>query len=245
MATFLELCQQVHRKLRIGDFEPGSRPTTTVSQTGDLGDIVESVKEAWLQLQMHHDDWRWMTSSVTVQLTPNVFIITRSNFIVQEARFAHIKFFHAGADQRYANIRNDSAATNPSMPCWYIPWQEFNGGIYTRNPIPAASQPMYFSEQPNRSVRLYPPPSAPSGGGNWLFGLPCRLMPQELTSDATVPEMPVEFHNIIVWWAVDVFCRTRANFDRLSVEAKKEVNRQLDKLAADQLPEMTEWRRYV
>lgn len=245
MSTFLQLCQQVHRKLRVGDESPSLLPTTTVGQTGTLGDIVEAVKEAWLMVQMHHRDWRWMQDSVTVTLTPNVFIITVANFVAQNSRFEYVRPFVAGSRQRYANIRNNSASTNPSMPCWYIPWQEFNGGLYTRNPIPAASQPQFFSEQPNRSVRLYPPPSAPADGGSWVFGVPCRRTPQDLTADSDIPEMPDEYHNLIVWWAVDVFCRTRSNFDRLSMESKKEVNRQLLKLGADQLPEMVQVSPYV
>lgn len=245
MATFLEICKQVHRKLRIGDYEPGSQPTTTVGQTQDLGDIVASVQEAWLQLQNHHRDWRWLRSSVSVSLTANVNIVTVANFRVQEARFAHVLWYVANSDVRYANIRDNGAITNPDMPCWFIPWLEFSGGIYTRNPQPVAGQPQFWSEQPNRSVRVWPAPSTPPSGGNWLFSIPCRLLPQALSADADIPEMPVEFHNIIVWWAVDIFCRTRTNFDRLSAEAKKEVNKQLDQLAADQLPEMTEWRPYV
>lgn len=245
MSTFLEICKAVHRKLRIGDYEPGSQPSTVTGQTGDLGDVVESVKEAWLQLQMHHRDWRWMRSGVSVTLTANVNIITVANFQAQNSRFAHVLFYTAQSERRYANIRGDSAITNPEMQVWFIPWQEFSGGLYTRTPAPTAAQPMFFSEQPNRSVRLYPAPNTPSTGGNWLFSIPCRLTPQDLTADGTIPEMPAEFHNIIVWWAVDVFCRTRTNFDRLSAEAKKEVNRQLDKLAADQLPEMVECPPYV
>ena len=245
MATFLEICKAAHRKLRIGDYSPGSQPSTVVGQTGDLGDLVASVNEAWLQLQMHHRDWRWMRSSVSMTLTPNVNIISVANFRVQEPRFAQILFYTAQSERRYANIRGNSSPTNSEMPVWFIPWQEFSGGVYTRTPQPPASQPMYFSEQPNRSVRLWPAPSTPSSGGNWLFSLPCRLTPQDLTLDADVPEMPAEFHNILVWWAVDVFCRPRANFDRLSAEAKKEINRQLDRLAADQLPELVECPPYV
>jgi hypothetical protein len=245
VSTFLELCQQVHRKLRIGDNAPGSVPVTVVSQTGDLGDIVAAVQEAWLQLQNHHRDWRWLRGSVSYAMTPNVNTITVANFRTQESRFAHVLWYLAGSDMRYANVRDNGAVTNPDMAVWFIPWQEFSGGIYTRNPQPTAFQPQYWSEQPNRSVRTWPAPNTPPSGGNWLFSLPCRLLPQSLTANTDVPEMPVEFHNIIVWWAVDIFCRTRTNFDRLSAEAKKEVNRQLDQLAADQLPEMTECRRYV
>lgn len=245
MSTFLQLCQQVHRKLRVGDESPSLLPTTTVGQTGTLGDIVEAVKEAWLMLQMHHRDWRWLRGSVSVTLTPNVNIITTSNFQAQEPRFAHVLWYVAQARTRYANVRDDGSINNPDMPVWFIPWQEFNGGIYTRRPSPTASKPQFYSEQPNRSIRLYPAPSTPSVGNNWLFSTPCRLLPQELTADSTIPEMPEEFHNIIVWWAVDVFCRTRANFDRLSIEAKKEVNRQLLKLGADQLPETVQVSPYV
>lgn len=245
MASFLEICQQVHRKLHIGDFEPGTRPATVVSQTGELGDVVAAVQEAWTQLQNHHRDWRWLMSSVSVDLTAGTNIITVANFQVREARFARVLWYVAGSDHRYANVRDNGAVTNPDMPVWFIPWQEFNGGLYTRNPQPVAGQPQYWTERPDRSVRVWPVPSTPPSGGNWTFSIPCRRTLQALSADADIPEMPVEYHNLIVWWAVDIFCRTRANFDRLSVEAKKEVNKQLDQMAADQLPEMTEWRAYA
>lgn len=243
MATYLQLCQQVHRILRVGDDAPGTAPTTVVAQALELGDIVYFVNEAWQQLQMHHPDWLWMISSVSVTLTPNVGTVTVSNFRTQNDRFAHIRPYVAQSLQRYGNVRDNSATANPHMPVWFIPWQDYDGW-YNRSPTPASARPTFFTEQPNRTVRLYPPPSTPTVGFNWVFSIPCRITPQTLSVDADEPEMPDEFHDILVWWAVDLFCRVRTNMGPLSIEAKREVNRQLDRLAADQLPEMTAWNRY-
>lgn len=245
MSTFLQLCQQVHRKLRIGDYDPGSRPLTVVGQTGDLGDVVASVQEAWTQLQMHHPEWRWLKSHVNATLTAGDNIITVADFRLDLGpRFAHIVPYVAQAVQRYANVRDIGAITNPDNRCYFIPWQEYTGW-WDRKPTPQNAMPFYFSEHPNRDVYLYPAPNVPPSGTAWQFSVPCRLTPQSLAADSDTPEMPAEFHNIIVWWAVDIFCRTRTNFDRLSAEAKREVNRQLFRLAADQLPEMTDVNRYV
>lgn len=244
MSTFLQICQDVHRILRVGDNRPGSAPTTVVGQVDELGDIVYFVNKAWLNLQMHHDDWRWMQGSVAVTLTPNVNIITVNNFLAQNDRFAHVKPFVAMSRQPYATVRDGGSSSNPSINCYYIPWLEFTG-FYTRSPAPASARPMHFSEAPNRAVRLYPAPNEPTPGNAWIFSTPCRLTPQTLAADSDVPEMPAEYHDIIVWWAVDLFCRSRSNMGPLSIEAKREVNRQLSRLAADQLPEFVQWSPYA
>lgn len=244
MATFLQLCQQVHRLVRSDNAEPGTQPVSVVSQTKTLGDIVYCVQKAWLKIQMHHPDWRWMRSSVAVTLTPNVDIVTVTNFRAQQARFASIVPFVAQAAERYVNIRDNGAVGAADNRCYFIPFQEYTGW-WNRAPTPGAAMPFFFTEQPNRSIRLYPKPSTPPSTTNWLLTTGCRLTPQELLVDSDEPEMPPEFHELIVWVATHLFTVSRSNMSQLSSEARQFATEWMFKLASDQLPEMTECARYV
>ena len=66
--TFLQLCQQVARDSGVIS---GVKPTTTVGQTAQLGQVVDWVKDAWVFVQTEAN-WPWLRtefSKVTVAST--------------------------------------------------------------------------------------------------------------------------------------------------------------------------------
>lgn len=244
MATFLQICKDVHRLVRSDNNEPGTYPISVSGQTFTLADIVFCVQKAWRKIQMHHADWLWMRGSVSVTLTAGVNVVNVANFRTQQARFQEIVPYVAESDRRYVNIRDNNAVNAADNRCYFVEWQEFSGW-WTRRPLPANALPFFFSEQPNRSIQLYPAPSTPASGGNWLLTTGCRFTVQDLVADTDEPEMPPEFHDLITWVAVDLFCASRSNLSSLRVDAKEAAREWMFKLAANQLPEMTECQRYV
>lgn len=64
--NYLALCQKVHELIGGGPGEPGTSPTTVTGQTGELLRIVNSVNQAWIDLQLMQRDWRWMNKIGTM-----------------------------------------------------------------------------------------------------------------------------------------------------------------------------------
>ena len=61
--TFLQLVQAFVRDADTG----AGGPLTVIGQTSELGQAVEFIREAWLELQSRHE-WRWMRRSYAIEL---------------------------------------------------------------------------------------------------------------------------------------------------------------------------------
>lgn len=69
----LQLAQRVHLLTGAGDGPPaGSKPSTTIGQTGELGRMVVGVDEAWRAIQTARRDWLFMLREGTFPLLANV-----------------------------------------------------------------------------------------------------------------------------------------------------------------------------
>jgi len=243
MATFLEICQQVHRWVRAGNNTPGTVPTTVVGQTLELGDIVYFVGQAWLQLQQYHPDWRWMVSQGGLTLFSGVRVYSLATIQINFPRLAVIRPLIAASNIKYSLIFDISAPTRTDMPVWFISYEEWRGW-WDRQPRTMLQKPCRFTIRPDRAVEVDPTPNDAPSGDNWQLVFDYKKTPQVLAIDGDIPELPEEYHDLIVWWAVNLFCRNRSNSDQLRAESGERINWWLERLAQDQLPEMTFWPRY-
>lgn len=65
--TFLELCQLTREKCGIS----GSGPTSVTGQTGEMSRIVNWVQESWLDLQRRRKNWWWMRADFSFDTIAN------------------------------------------------------------------------------------------------------------------------------------------------------------------------------
>jgi len=245
--NYVQLAQGVHRWVRSGNTAPGSSPSgPTDTANPDVNDIVYFVNEAYQQIQMYHDEWLWMRAQGTFNLVTGTRTYSVATLQGAISRFEQYRFFGAGAtgQQRYLYVK-DAAATTPSqMPCWYLPYEEWRG-YFDRLPRPSNSMPVRCTVQPDGTLEFDPTPAAAPSGGVYSIQFDYRKTPQTLVfSTNDTPEMPAKFHDLILWWAVRLFCASRSNSDALEQTAINRVNYWLDKIAAEQLPEMVFPDRY-
>lgn len=255
MATYLQLCKSLHQLLRAGNNVPGSQPTSVTGNTDPLLiDIVAFVAEAWNQIQEDHPDWVWMRKSATLTLPINTStgynqklpIATITN---NYPDWRNVLYQNAG-QYRYGLIIDPgySPSPPPQQPCFYVPWLEFHG-FFDRLPR-APAQPVRFTEDP-RTFDLYfdpPPLNAPSNPATaYQFLVDYRTVNQALVNNVDVPNMPSDFHQLIVYWAGFLWCQTRsgASVANLTNACTANMKRLLDKLRAFQLPEMVMDNRYA
>lgn len=247
MSTYLVLCQSVHRWVRSGNHDPGSRPVAIASEADpDVKDIIFFVNEAWQQIQQYHPEWEWMRRQGTLNLVAGTRTYSAATIRVMLPRYEQLKSLYGATRHdgpRYGLIQDSAAATNPQMPTYYVPYNEWRG-FFDRAPRPANSFPIRFTTQPDETIEFDPAPSLAPSGSAYRFAFDYRVTPQALSADADVPELPDRYHDLIVWWAVRLFCASRANSDALEQTAIEKVKYWLSKVAADQLPEfifMTEY----
>ncbi len=61
--TFLELVQRTASECSVSL----TGPSAVTGQTGRLGQVVNWVNSAWMDVQTRHDDWKFMRGSFTVK----------------------------------------------------------------------------------------------------------------------------------------------------------------------------------
>jgi hypothetical protein len=172
--NFLQLCQDARKECGIA-VNTSLLPTTTVGQTGQLGNIVRWVAAAWLEIQGNqHFDFLWEEATVTILAATNATAtgLTESRYMKDSA--------HIG----------DVFLT-------YIPWQDFRS-LYPSTLTGSAGQnPSVWSIRPDGAMVVDLKPAA-----NTEITVERYKQPVALSADADIPALPTDLHMLIVWGTV-------------------------------------------
>ena len=243
MATYLSLCQQLHRLIRAGNNIPGSLPSTVVGQTDPLlSDIVYFVNEAWNQIQHEHPEWVWMQKQATLLLPIGSNLLTITTIKLAASDWQEWRPMMA-AQYRYSLLFDPNNNPVTQLPLYFLPWAEFHG-FFDRLPR-TTGQPIRFSQDPAFNLVFDPPCAAAPSGAAYNMICNYRTVSQALAADADVPNMPEAFHNLIVYWAGMLYCQTRSATSALLSSCTANMTRILEKLRAEQLPELVIDSRFV
>lgn len=224
--NFLALCKRVRQECGI----TGTGPSTVVSQTGELGRIVDWTNDAWRDIQTAHMDWDWMRAS--------------ASFATVQAQAVYPLGSGAGTcGVTVANhgrwIRNTarcyvtSVGTNSEAILGYIPYEAWRNTYQFGATRQAYSRPVEFTIAPDRSICLGP--VALSG---YTVTLDYFSAPVDLAADADIPSLPTQYHLAIVYKAMMYYGAYEAAvevYQRGEVEFKKLMQR----MNADRVPEVT------
>ena len=192
MATFLELSQEARRLSGIG----GTGPTSVTAATGIELRIVNYVKNAWLDIQTHPKKWKWMWSYNSPSNSPtqtiiNTTLYTRGDLesIIPYTCMSYLTATGVSDRQRMT----------------YMPWATFMKKYGTQwdvtGTIGTASRPRIITKQPGLTeFVVYPKPDAVYSIEFQYF-----IQPQVLSANSDTPQMPSQFHELIVYEALKRF----------------------------------------
>lgn len=220
MATFLQLCQRVAQE---SGTVSGTQPSTVVGQTGRLGSIVQWVAAAYSDIQNHRKTWLWMQGEFEASLT-----IAKQRYAGSDFALTRVAEFDRGLF-----LYDASKGVSDEGPLTYMQWRDFFNNCLTGANRAISGKPVYTSFDPSGSIALWPTPDK----AYKLHGQ-YRDTPQTLAADADVPEMPVRFHDIIIWKALiklSQFDEAMTQYPLWNVEYR----RLLSELEHDQLPRLT------
>lgn len=209
--TFLELCQHARRESRL----PGTGPTTVLSQTGRLGDVVAAVRDAWTEIQLlHYESWTFMQATSTAELIPG-----RTEFTFSEL----------GAPDAARVVRVFIKGNPLQQVQWFDLLREQSNNQYARNetvPSKFAVSPngrLLFSRAPEDFVEVT------------LFYV---RKPETLTQNAQVPSIGEHHRMGIVWKAVMDLSANESD-TVIYQKAFEKYESYLTRLEHDQLPPVT------
>lgn len=184
--TYLELCQLVKEKAGI----TGNNLSTVTGQSGELKRVCNWVKEAWVDVQEHRDDWDWMRNDFTFNT------IAYQSTYDPGASPVSLTDFAKWRDDSFRIYYTASGVGTETLLQQY----EYNSfrDYYLLGARKATfARPIALSIKPNRSLVLGLAP-------NDIFTVSGEYFktPQILAADGDIPEMPSRFHLLIAYRAL-------------------------------------------
>lgn len=223
--NYLELVKRLAQEA--GTIEP-DKITTVAGQTGHIRDLVTWINQAWYEIQLMHDNWRWMVKKATMTLTADQDTYTKVEIIAQIPDFDEIVPFTADHEPRYILVDQGG---NTHSQCWYYEYENFRG-LHDRW-VETSSFPQRYTTSPDESIIVDPAPQ-----DALALEFDYRLQRQNLTQDTDVPLLPERFHMAIVYRAL----WDHAGYDEANVQfqrAERLYRRYKRWLLNDQLPDYT------
>lgn len=231
MSTFLQLVNRL--AVEAGVTGSASAVSTTVAQTGEAGRLVGWIRTSHTEIQSRHN-WRWMRSTFSVPTVSGTDAYaygactdTRlSSLITRFKRW--IPFSEDGAP----NMTQYLASTGVSgeMYMTYLPWENFRS-IYKRG-TQNNGQPVIFTIDPQNRLVFGPKPDA-------IYTVQGEYQMSALVfaADSDVPEMPSDYHDLIVYRAMEKY-GTFHEAPEVLARGQREGARVMRQMEATQLPQL-------
>lgn len=216
--TFLQLCNEVVRE----SGAVGSALSTVIDQTGRQAKVVEWVRQANYQIQADNPDWTFLRQEFTGTLSLSVMSYSPTTFGI--ADFA--RWVPENEDYQPMSIYLTDQADE--VPLKFMPYERWRS-LYYRSSHDA-SQPVYWTQAPDRSFNVGPKPDAAyTVRGEYQMG------PQTFDTDDDVSVIPAAYEDAIVWRA----CMMLAEHDEADsalVKAARKYGAIITNMGRDLLP---------
>lgn len=231
--TFLQLCVELQRECDI----TGTEISAVTNQVGELSRVVNWVKQAWREIQNRHIQepaWRWMRSTFSVNTVAGTdsyagTSCTDTRLSATVTRFARWIVFDEGGKSN-VKIYLSSAGVGTERWLSYLPWSRFRA-IYkvgTQN----NGSPAHYTVDPQNKLVLGPKPDAV-----YVVTGEYQMSAQSLDANADTPEMPTDYHYVIVYMAMQKYAGFESAPDAMS-RGIREGNKLMRQLEVNQLPQM-------
>jgi hypothetical protein len=216
--TFLQICQRLRQEAGVS----GTGPTSVLNQTGEMKRIVDWVNTAWEDIQLSRTNWNWMRADFSFDTTLDDY-----DYTAAEAGIA--TRFSMWDSDTIKSFRTSVGVSN-EFELGELLYSRYRS-IYLVGPQPSGT-PICFSVAPDKKLLLGPKPDGvfTVSGQYWKT-------PQVLAVDDDEPEMPAEFHMLIVWKALEMYGYYEAASECVG-RGQKYGNRYMNRLELNQLPDV-------
>ena len=173
MATFLELCQQVHEECGIG----GSI-STVVGQTGMLRRVINWVAKADVKIQSRKSNWKFLWSEWEVELLDGY-----GEYFPPD----NVSMFDENSFWK-------DVGTDDAIHMKFVKYNEYRDGL--RQQYTESDESEYVVLKPNGKLLFVPTPNADDASK--YVSAEYWKSPVKLVSNDQVSVIPVQFHDLIV-----------------------------------------------
>lgn len=227
--SFLTLAQDAQRECDV----VGTSMISVTNQVGELNRIVQWMIACWIEIQNRHTNWRWMRSRFTYNTVAGVdsqapaTATDAISLALIGTRFARWLLLD---DRAAANVKIYQQAAGVATERWlsFVDYSSFRE-MYKRGTVNNAP-PAHYTLDPLNNLLLGPPPD-----GIYVVTGEYMKGAQVLALDADIPELPLRFHQLLVFMTMKKYAGFEAAPD-VHARAVTEGNRMMRQLELDQLP---------
>ena len=210
--NLLALAQRLHRE----SLRSGAGPVAISGSTKELLRLFDWISDAWYDLQVEARDWKWMRREADAAL-----VIGQHTYTASALGLTSFRRWLSPSDERAARVypvATPSSVTRLAFVASYDLFVARYIDVPTQN-----GAPQHWTISPNEAVVLAPAPVVACRFKAAYLSAPYRLV---VETDA--PDMPEDFHMLLVWRALmelastdaasEVYVRAKANHDAIRSE---------------------------
>jgi len=171
-------------------------PSTVTGQLGDHARAVNWIDDAYRELQ-NRDTWRWLQERFTLNTVNGTDTYNAAEAISEDTGLAIARFKQWFVTDNYNRPRAYLQSSGSGSSYWltYIAWDQFQAIYKIRNNTD--SSPTHITIDPQQNIVLGPTPN-----DIYVISSEYQKSAQSLDADSDIPEMPVDYHMIIVYAAM-------------------------------------------
>lgn len=225
MSTYLQLFQKAKRDCRI----TGAAPTSVSGNTGVLDRLANWLTDVYVELQ-NRAEWRWLRHEFTLPTVADTSTYAYTACTDVETAATIDRFSHWWAHDLEIPYKIYRQSTGVGGEYWlsWTPWEYYRSVYRVGSNTTATGIPALVSVDLLDRLVLGPTPDAV----HILTG-DYQLSAQTLSLDADIPEMPVQFHDLIVYLAMQKYGMIEGSSEVL-MQGQTDGNRMMRQLELNQ-----------
>lgn len=216
--NYLQLCQTLRQECAA----PGDGPSSVLSQSGESLRFVNWIQRAYLKIQTAQR-WKWMNATSTLALTESQSSYVKTDLVASR--------FGAWDPRQWVVYETASGLTDASRLI-KLDYEDFEARyIFGANDD---GRPRFYAIGPDDKVYLAPAPAA-----GYTLRFRYWKSADTLSGNTDEPEMPADYHWIIVYEAMKYYARREAA-PEIMEDAIRNYDEEEARLMRDQLDPI-EW----
>lgn len=221
MSTLIELA----RRLKAESGRSGIGPATASGAVGEDLQLINAVRDAWVELELEPRNWAWMrkmkvsplTASVLAHSPVSLGITDLGTFISPREDYCPTAFLTSDPTQEW--------------DLTHLDYESFRRKFLIG--VPDEGAPQFWSVAPSGYLLV-----GPASNGGYSVRIDYIREPLRLVNDSDEPAMPSRFHELLIWRAllsVGAFDAAPEQYGR----ARDKADDLFDKLATAQGEQIT------
>ena len=225
MTTYLQLCKDVVRECKLA----GTGPSTVTGQSGELEDIVRYVEDAWTEIQGDRN-WRWLRKRFTFNTTASddEYAFGDITDVLSSSAITRFESWRLNDLRNPPKIYLTASGVGAQTPMIYVNFEDFESLYKVSSIQNQEGHPRHITVAPDDKIMIGPVPNDTYTITGWY-----NASAQILSADGDIPEMPTQYHNLIMYRAME-FYALGENAPEILVRAERGSRRIMNQLINNQ-----------